>query len=64
MDLILKKGSKLVVASFLYNTQRANHMCLDVIPFIDVYKEQHGYFKKSSSILESFDLKYFSVKPP
>ena len=44
--------------------ERAKHMYLDVIAFIDVHKEQYGYFKKSSSILEFFVLKYFSVKPP
>jgi hypothetical protein len=44
--------------------ERAKHTYLDVISFIHVHKEQYGYFKKSSSILEFFVLKYFSVKPP
>jgi len=44
--------------------ERAKHMYIDVISFIDIQREQYGYFKKSSSILEFFVLKYFFIKPP
>jgi hypothetical protein len=44
--------------------ERANHIYINVISFIDVHKDQYGFFKKSSSILEFFVLKYFYLKPP
>ena len=44
--------------------ERAKLTYLDVISFIVAHKEQYGFFRKSSSILEFFVLKYFPVKPP
>ena len=44
--------------------ERANHIYLDVISFIEVHREQYGFFKKSSLTLEYFILKYFCIKPP
>ena len=43
--------------------ERAKHIYLDVISFIDIHREQYGFFKKSSLALEYFVLKYFCVKP-
>lgn len=45
-------------------TERTKHTYMDVISFIDVHREQYGFFKRSSLTLEYFVLKYFSVKPP
>jgi hypothetical protein len=53
-------------SSFFPNrlAERVKHSYLDVISFIETHKRQYGYYKKSSSTLEFFVLKYFSEKPP
>ena len=42
---------------------KAHHTKLDVITFFNTHNRQYGIFKKSSSIIEFFTLKYFPSPP-
>jgi hypothetical protein len=44
-------------------SERAKHTYLDFLSFKNVHKNQYGLFKRTSSCLETFILKYFSISP-
>jgi hypothetical protein len=43
--------------------ERAHHTYLDFLTFTDVHSRQYGFFKRTSSLLETFILKYFPLFP-
>jgi hypothetical protein len=45
-------------------SERAKHTYLDFLSFKNVHKNQYGLFKRTSSLLETFVLKYFPFFPP